>query len=342
MKAIFKESPKSGFVFKDVPMPEISDHDLLLEVTAASICGTDVHIYDFDEWAQKAVKTPLIPGHEFCGRIVEVGKNVTNFKVGQRVSGEGHVTCGVCRNCRSEKRHLCLKVEGIGISRHGAFAEYVSIPAQNAFLLPDEVSDEVASMLDPLGNAIHTALSHPLAGEDVLITGAGPIGAMAAAVCRYVGARRIIVSDLHEYRLEIAKKMGATHCFNVSKKSLHEQISELKMDEGIDFVLEMSGSPYALNDAIELIRPGGGICLLGILPAQAAINWQDVIFKGLNLQGIYGRKMFDTWYRMVAMLSQGLDVNAVLTHRFHFSDFEKAFQTMKSGNCGKVVFSWNK
>ena len=340
MKAIVKEGPKSGFVFKEVPIPKIGEHDLLLEVKAASICGTDLHIYEWDEWAQKAVKHPLVPGHEFCGRIVEIGKGVKNFQLGQRVAGEGHVTCGICRNCRSEKRHLCLNVEGIGISCNGAFAEYVCIPAQNAFLLPDEVSNEVGSMLDPLGNAIHTALSHPLAGEDVLITGAGPIGAMAAAVCRYVGARRVIVSDLHDYRLELANKMGATHCFNVSQKSLNDQISELNMDEGIDFVLEMSGSPKALNDAVELIRPGGGVCLLGILPAHASINWQEVIFKGLNLQGIYGRKMFDTWYRMVAMLSQGLNVDPVLTHRFHFSDFEKAFQTMKSGNCGKIVFHW--
>lgn len=341
MKAIVKSRNEKGLWLQDVEMPQVGERDLLLKVKKTSICGTDLHIYDWDKWAQKTVKVPTILGHEFCGEVVEVGKAVKGFKVSDRVAGEGHITCGHCRNCRTDKRHLCNHITGVGITRDGAFAEYVSIPADNAFLLPDEINDETASILDPLGNAIHTALAYSLSGEDVLITGAGPIGLMATAVARFVGARKVLVSDLNDYRLEMAKKMGATHTVHVGKESLEEVIKTMGMDEGIDVGLEMSGNPKALQSIIEVIRPGSPICLLGILPEDASIDWQKVIFKGLVLKGIYGRKMFETWYKMSGLLSGGLNVAPILTHRYHFEDFEKGFEAMASGKCGKVVLSWD-
>lgn len=341
MKALVKEKPEKGLKLRKVDLPKISSRDLLVKVLSASICGTDLHIYKWDEWSQKNLAPPVIPGHEFCGEIVDMGSEAEGFKIGDRIAGEGHLTCGKCRNCRSEKKHLCLNVIGLGISRNGAFAEYVSIPAENAFLIPPNISNDLASMMDPLGNAIHTALEYNLAGEDVLITGAGPIGIMAAALCHHVGARRIVISDFNEYRLNLAKKMGATHTVNISEVPLEKFIKEMNMSEGIDIALEMSGSSQALQDILNIVRPGSPVCLLGILPNSAAIDWQKVIFKGLTLRGIYGRKMFDTWYKMIGMLSEGLHVSPILTHRFSFEEYKKAFEIMSSGLSGKVVLTWS-
>jgi threonine 3-dehydrogenase len=340
MKALVKTSPEKGLWLKDVDLPTVENNDLLIKVSKTSICGTDLHIYDWDKWAQKTIKVPTVLGHEFCGEVVEIGKSVQGFTLGDRIAGEGHITCGHCRNCRTDKRHLCNHISGVGVTRDGAFAEYVSIPAINAFLLPDNISDDVASILDPLGNAIHTTLAFDLAGEDVLITGAGPIGIMAAAVAKHVGARRVIISDLNDYRLELAKKMGATHTVNVSKTPLEEYVKSIGMLEGVDVGLEMSGNPKALQSILNLIRPGSSIALLGILPDNAAIDWQKVIFKGLTLQGIYGRKMFETWYKMSGMLSDDLDVLPILTHSYSFEDFEEGFKAMSSGKCGKVILDW--
>lgn len=341
MKALVKDNAERGLWLRDVETPKTGTNDLLIKISKTSICGTDLHIYEWDKWAQKTIKVPTVLGHEFCGEVVEIGESVQGFKIGDRIAGEGHITCGHCRNCRTDKRHLCSHIIGVGITRDGAFAEYVSLPAVNAFLLPDDITDDVASVLDPLGNAIHTALAFDLAGEDVLITGAGPIGIMAAAVAKHVGARRIVVSDLNDYRLELARKMGATHTVNVSEIPLEEYIKSMHMHEGIDVALEMSGNPKALQSTLKLIRPGASIALLGILPDDAAIDWQKVIFKGLTLKGIYGRKMFDTWYKMAGMLSAGLDISPILTHHFPFEDYEEGFKAMASGKCGKVVLNWN-
>lgn len=341
MKALVKDLAEPGLWLREVSLPTIGERDLLVKINKTAICGTDLHIYNWDKWSQKTLKLPTVLGHEFCGEIVEMGRSVQSFKVGDRISAEGHITCGNCRNCRTDKRHLCLSTEGIGINRDGAFAEYVSIPAENAFLLPSAINNEIASILDPLGNAVHTALSFNLAGEDVLITGAGPVGLMAVAVAKHVGARRIIITDLNDSRLKLAKTLGATHTVNISQIKLEDFINSMNMDEGVDIALEMSGNPQALQDILEIIRPGGSISLLGILPDDAPVDWQKIIFKGLTLQGIYGRKMFDTWYKMAGMLSGGLDVSPVLTHSFSFDDFEKGFETMKQANCGKVILSWD-
>lgn len=341
MKALVKDSAERGLWLRDVETPKIGTNDLLIKISKTSICGTDLHIYEWDKWAQKTIKVPTVLGHEFCGKVVEIGESVQGFNIGDRIAGEGHITCGHCRNCRTDKRHLCSHIIGVGVTRDGAFAEYVSLPATNAFLLPDDISDDVASVLDPLGNAIHTALAFDLVGEDVLITGAGPIGIMAAAVARHVGARRIVVSDLNDYRLDLAKKMGATHIVNVSETPLEEFIKSMNMHEGIDVAMEMSGNPKALQSTLNLIRPGASIALLGILPDDAAIDWQKVIFKGLTLQGIYGRKMFDTWYKMAGLLSAGLNINPILTHSYSFEDYEEGFKAMATGKCGKVILDWN-
>jgi threonine 3-dehydrogenase len=341
MKALVKDSAERGLWLRDVETPKIGTNDLLIKISKTSICGTDLHIYEWDKWAQKTIKVPTVLGHEFCGKVVEIGESVQGFNIGDRIAGEGHITCGHCRNCRTDKRHLCSHITGVGITRDGAFAEYVSLPATNAFLLPDDISDDVASVLDPLGNAIHTALAFDLVGEDVLITGAGPIGIMAAAVAKHVGARRIVVSDLNDYRLDLAKKMGATHIVNVSETPLEEFIKSMNMHEGIDVAMEMSGNPKALQSTLNLIRPGASIALLGILPDDAAIDWQKVIFKGLTLQGIYGRKMFDTWYKMAGLLSAGLNINPILTHSYSFEDYEEGFKAMATGKCGKVILDWN-
>jgi threonine 3-dehydrogenase len=336
MKALVKKSAGKGLEMEEVPVPEIGGNDLLVKVTKAAICGTDLHIWNWDEWSQKTVKPPMITGHEFVGRIVAIGANVRGYKIGERVSGEGHIVCGVCRSCRAGRRHLCTNTVGIGVNRDGCFAEYLSLPAGNAWHVHPRISSEIASFLDPLGNATHSALSFDLVGEDVLITGAGPIGVMAAAICRHCGAQRIVVTDLNDYRLGLAAKMGATMTVNVKRTSIEEARKKLGII-GFDIGLEMSGSGSAFESMLENMYHGGRIALLGILPNSTGIRWDQVIFKGLIIKGIYGREIFETWYKMQTMLQSGLDVSPVLTHRFPLSDFRKGFEAMQSGDCGKVV-----
>jgi threonine 3-dehydrogenase len=340
MRALVKAKAEAGIWLEDIPRPEPGHNDVLIRVNKTAICGTDIHIYNWDEWASKTIPVPMAVGHEFSGVIVATGSEVRGLKVGDRVSGEGHITCGHCRNCRAGRRHLCRNTVGVGVNRQGCFAEYLSIPASNAFHLPDVISDDIASILDPLGNATHTALSFDLVGEDVLITGAGPIGIMAAAVARHVGARHIVVTDINDYRLDLANKMGATRTVNVGQESLEDIISELGMKEGFDVGLEMSGNPVAFRDMLRNMHHGGRIALLGIPPGDTAIDWNEVIFKGLIIQGIYGRKMFETWYKMSTMLESGLDVSPVITHRLPVAEFQQGFDIMNSGQSGKVILDW--
>jgi threonine 3-dehydrogenase len=325
---------------EDVPKPVVGHNDVLVKVQKTGICGTDIHIYNWDEWSQRTIKTPMHIGHEFMGVVAEVGGEVTGFKAGDRVSGEGHITCGNCRNCRAGKRHLCRNTVGLGVNRIGCFAEYVAIPAFNIFRIPEAISDEIASFFDPLGNAVHTALSFDLVGEDVLITGAGPIGVMAAAICRHVGARHVVLTDVNDYRLELGKKLGATRVVNVAKEELANVMTELGMTEGFDVGLEMSGNGAAFKQMFKTMNHGGRVAILGIPPGEISIDWSQVIFKGLVLKGIYGREMFETWYKMTAMLQSGLDITPVLTHRFPINDFQKAFEIMRTGASGKVVLDW--
>jgi threonine 3-dehydrogenase len=340
MKALVKAKPEPGIWMQEVPLPEVGPNDVRIRIHKTSICGTDVHIYNWDEWAQETVPVPMTIGHEFAGEIVEVGSQVGGFEIGQRVSGEGHVTCGYCRNCRAGKRHLCRNAVGVGTTRPGAFAEYLVIPAGNAFRLPDSISDDVASVLDPLGNAAHTALSFDLVGEDVLITGAGPIGCMASAISRHVGARHVVVTDVNDYRLELALRMGATRVLNVTRETVREAMTELGMREGFDVGMEMSGSGQAFRDLLGTMNHGGKVAILGIPPDDVSIDWSEVIFKGLVLKGIYGREMFETWYKMSSMLQSGLDVRPVLTHHFPHTAYQEAFEVMRSGRSGKVVLDW--
>jgi threonine 3-dehydrogenase len=340
MKAIAKLKPEEGIWMDDVPSPEIGPNDLLIKIQKTAICGTDIHIYNWDAWSQATVPVPMVIGHEFMGVVADKGSAVVGFEFGDRVSGEGHVTCGHCRNCRAGKRHLCRNTVGVGVNRQGAFAEYLSLPAFNAFKLPTDIPDEIASFFDPLGNATHTALSFDLVGEDVLITGAGPIGCMAAAICQHVGARFVVVTDVNEYRLELARKLGATLAINVTKTSIQDAMAELGMREGFDVGLEMSGNPSAFNDMISTMNHGGRIGILGIPPAECAIDWSQVIFKGLILKGVYGREMFETWYKMAAMLQGGLDVRPIFTHRLPVDAFQEGFNIMRSGQSGKVVLDW--
>ncbi len=322
-------------------MPTISTNEVLIKVEKTAICGTDLHIYNWDEWSQRTIHPPLVIGHEFVGEIVELGLGVHNYSVGDRVSAEGHITCGMCRNCRAGRRHLCTDTKGIGVNRDGAFAEYITVPASNLWLIPDEIPSEIAACFDPLGNATHCALSFTVVGEDVLITGAGPIGIMAAGICRYIGARHIVVTDINDFRLELAGKMGATHLVNVARENLDEAMRAQNIHEGFDIGLEMSGSPEAFNDMLHHMYHGGRVALLGILPAKTLIDWDQVIFKGLHIKGIYGREMFETWYKMTQMVAGGLDLTPVLTHRLAIDDYMVGFEAMKSGECGKVVCSWN-
>ena len=340
MKALVKAKKEVGLWMEDVPVPDVGPNDVLVKVRRASICGTDVHIWNWDEWSQRTIPVPMTIGHEFMGEVAELGSEVRGLEVGQRVSGEGHVTCGHCRNCRAGRRHLCRNTVGLGVNRTGCFAEYVSLPAVNVFPLPDAVTDDIASFLDPLGNAVHTALSFDMVGEDVLITGAGPIGVMAASVARFVGARHIVVTDVNEYRLELAKKMGATRAVNVQKQSLRDVMEELHMTEGFDVGLEMSGNGEAFRGMLDVMNHGGRVAILGIPTKDVAIDWNQVIFKGLILKGIYGREMFETWYKMAAMIQSGLDVGPVLTHRFPVADFAKGFEVMRTGQSGKVVLDF--
>ncbi|MBT3179338.1 MAG: L-threonine 3-dehydrogenase [Candidatus Marinimicrobia bacterium] len=340
MKALVKNSPERGIWLENVPMPTCSTNDVKIKITHTAICGTDLHIYKWDDWSQRTIKTPLITGHEFCGLIEEIGPGVTHFQVGDRVSGEGHITCGYCRNCRAGKRHLCHKTVGIGIHRNGAFAEYLVMPEFNVWPVHKEIPSEIAAFFDPFGNAAHTALSFEMVGEDVLITGAGPIGIMAVAICNYVGARHIVITDVNEFRLELAQKMGATKVVNVSKEKIEDVISDLGMSNGFDVGLEMSGNPEAFKSMLNNMYHGGRIALLGLLPETTQINWDDIIFKGLHVKGIYGREMFETWYKMTQMLRSGLDISKVLTHTFPIDEFQKGFDIMETGNCGKVVLEW--
>jgi threonine 3-dehydrogenase len=340
VKALVKAEKKPGIWMQEVPVPEIGPNDLLIKVRKAAICGTDIHIYNWDPWSQKTIPVPMTVGHEFTGEVAAIGSEVVGFTKGERVSGEGHITCGHCRNCRAGKRHLCRNTVGIGVHRNGCFAEYLSLPAVNAFRVPQEIPDEISSFFDPMGNAVHTALSFDLTGEDVLITGAGPIGCMAAAIARHVGARHVVVTDVNDYRLALAKKMGASRAVNVSSASLDGVMKELGMTEGFDVGMEMSGNASALRSMLSAMNNGGRVAVLGIPPAEVSVDWNEIIFKGLILKGIYGREMFETWYKMAAMLQSGLDVKAVLTHRFPVADFEKAFEVMRSGQSGKVILEW--
>lgn len=340
MKALVKSRPEPGLWMEEVPVPTPGPNDVLIEVGFAAICGTDLHIHKWDHWAEQTLKLPLVVGHEFMGEIVAVGTHVEGFAIGDRVSGEGHITCGHCRRCRAGNRHLCRNTRGIGVNRDGAFADYLCLPAVNAFKLPTQIPDEIAAFLDPLGNAVHTALTYDLVGEDVLITGAGPIGCMAAAIAKHVGARHIVVTDVNEYRLELARKLGATRVVNPTRTDLRAVMGELGMTEGFDVGLEMSGHPEAFRTMLDTMNHGGKIALLGIFSDPVAIDWGKVIFKGLELKGIYGRQMFETWYKMSSLLQAGLNVSPVLTHRFKRSQFEEAFATIAAGACGKVVLDW--
>lgn len=340
MKALVKAHAEPGIWMQDVPEPAIGPNDVLIKIKKTAICGTDIHIYNWDEWSQRTVPVPMVIGHEFMGEIAEVGSAVTGFAVGDRVSGEGHLTCGHCRNCRAGKRHLCRNTIGVGVNRAGCFAEYLSLPAFNAFKLPHNVPDDFAAFFDPFGNAVHTALAFDLVGEDVLITGAGPIGCMAAAVCRHVGARYVVVTDVNPYRLELAKAMGAHVVVDARTSSPRDAMRELGMTEGYDVGLEMSGNPQAFRDLLAVMNHGGRVAVLGIPPPDTVIDWNQVIFKGLEIKGIYGREMFETWYKMTSLLQSGLDLSPVLTHHFPIDEFQAGFEVMRSGSSGKVVLNW--
>jgi len=344
MKALMKIKPEEGIWLLDTSKPQIGPNDVLIKVKRSAICGTDIHIYNWDGWAQKTIPVPMTVGHEFAGEIVDIGSEVHleyfNMKVGDRVSAEGHVTCGYCRNCRAGKRHLCRNTVGVGVNRSGSFAEYVAVPAFNVYKLSDDISDDMGAIFDPYGNAAHTALAFDLVGEDVLITGAGPIGIMAAAIAQFVGARHVVITDINEYRLDLARKMGATRAVNVANDSLQDVMADLQMTEGFDVGLEMSGAPQAFASMLDTMNHGGKIAMLGIMPSGAGADWEKVIFKGLEIKGIYGRRMFETWYKMGAMLQGGLDLSPILTHHFAIDDFQKGFDIMRSGQSGKVILEW--
>jgi len=341
MKALVKLKKERGLWLQDVPAPEAGPEDVLIKVERSAICGTDLHIYNWDDWAQRTIPVPMTVGHEFVGRVAAVGREVSGLAPGDRVSGEGHITCGHCRNCRAGRQHFCRNTVGVGVNRPGSFAEYIAIPARNAYPIPADLPDDVAATLDPLGNAAHTALSYDLVGEDVLVAGAGPIGLMAAAIARHVGARHVVVTDVNDYRLGLAGRVGATRAVNVRTTDLRAVMDALGMTEGFDVGLEMSGSPDALRQMIDVMNNGGNLALLGIPPGQTAVDWSQVIFKGLKIKGIYGREMYDTWYKMIAMLQSGLDISPVLTHRFPVDAFEAGFAAMNEGRSGKVILSWS-
>ncbi|MEI8029702.1 MAG: L-threonine 3-dehydrogenase [Comamonadaceae bacterium] len=340
MRALVKLERGPGLTLTKVKKPTVGHNDVMIRVRKTAICGTDIHIWKWDEWAQKTIPVPMHVGHEYVGEIVEMGQEVRGFEIGDRVSGEGHITCGHCRNCRAGRRHLCRNTQGVGVNREGCFADFLVIPAFNAFKIPDGISDDLAAIFDPYGNATHTALSFNLVGEDVLITGAGPIGIMAAAIARHVGARHVVVTDVNDYRLALASTMGATRTVNVANASLTEAMQELGMVEGFDVGMEMSGVPTAFQSLLANMNHGGKVALLGIPPSNTAIDWNQVIFKGLEIKGVYGREMFETWYKMVAMLQSGLDLSPILTHHFSVEDFEQGFAAMLSGQSGKVILEW--
>lgn len=340
MRAIAKLTPAPGLQMIEVPVPTPGINDVLIKVKKTSICGTDIHIYNWDDWSQKTIKPPMVIGHEFVGVVEQVGENVLNFKPGDLVDGEGHIVCGVCRNCLAGRRHLCKDTQGVGVNRQGAFAEYLCIPATNAVHVDPAIPLDVLSCFDPLGNAVHTALKYDVIGEDVLITGAGPIGCMATAIVKQVGARKVVVTDVNPARLALAKRMGATRVVDVSKEKLPDVQHELGMKEGFDIGLEMSGNPRALADMIDNMCHGGRIALLGIMPGAAAVDWNKVVFNMLTIKGIYGREMYETWYKMTALIQSGLDITPVITHRFNCTEFQEGFDLMRTGKSGKIVLNW--
>jgi len=341
MKALVKKYRKPGLWLEDVPEPQIGINDLLIRVDRTGICGTDLHIYKWDEWSQKTIPVPMVVGHEFVGRVEKVGSNVADFSPGDLVSAEGHVVCGRCRNCLAGRRHLCKDTQGIGVNRPGAFAELISVPVTNVWHHDDNIDLDVASIFDPFGNAVHTALSFGVLGEDVLVTGAGPIGIMAAAVVKHAGARHVVITDANKYRLELARKMGVDIAVNITDgRSLADVQAELGMKEGFDVGLEMSGNGAALNGMVDNMCHGGKIAILGIPSGPMPFDWNKVIFNMLTIKGVYGREMYETWYKMTVMIQSGLNIKPVITHRFHYTEFEKGFEAMLSGNCGKVVLNW--
>jgi len=340
MKALVKRKAEPGLWLEDVPEPEVGINDVLIKVDRTGICGTDVHIYNWDVWAQKTIPVPLVVGHEFVGEIIEVGSNVADFRPGDIVSGEGHVVCGRCRNCLAGRRHLCANTKGIGVNRPGAFAEYLLLPMTNVWLHDPSIDRDIASIFDPFGNAVHTALSFPVLGEDVLITGAGPIGIMAAAVVRHAGARYVVITDVNPWRLELAKRMGVNLAVDARSERLTDVQMQLGMQEGFDVGLEMSGNPGAFRELLDNMCHGGKIAMLGIPNEPIEINWNTVVFNMLTIKGIYGREMYETWYKMTVMLQSGLDISPVITHRFDFTEFEKGFDAIRSGQSGKVVLYW--
>ena len=340
MKALVKAKPEPGLWMEHVPLPETGASDVLIKVRKSAICGTDVHIWNWDEWASQTVPVPMVVGHEFCGEIVETGTAASKYSIGQRVSGEGHIVCGTCRNCRAGRGHLCRNTQGVGVHRPGSFAEYICIPEDNIVPIPDDIPDEIAAIFDPFGNAVHTALSFDLVGEDVLVTGAGPIGIMGAVVARRCGARKVVITDINPSRLELAQKMGIEYVVNAAEENLSDVMQKIGMTEGFDVGLEMSGAAPAFRDMIDKMNNGGKIAILGIAPTGFEIDWNKVIFKMLNLKGIYGREIFETWYKMIAFVQGGLDLSPIITHRISIDDFEKGFADMRSGNAGKVVMDW--
>src|SRR5580693_1681738 len=341
MKALVKARAEPGIWMQDVPEPTVGHNDVLIKVHRSAICGTDMHIYNWDAWAQKSVPVPMAVGHEYSGEIVELGSEVQGFSTGDRVSGEGHITCGHCRNCRAGRRHLCRNTQGVGVNRAGAFAQFLTIPASNVFKLSPAIDDEIASILDPFGNATHTALAFNVVGEDVLITGAGPIGIMAVAIARYCGARHIVITDVNQFRLDLAAQMGASKAINVTHQSLDDAMKDLGMEEGFDVGLEMSGNAAAFREMLRTMHHGGSVAILGIPPGEMAIDWNQVIFKGLTLKGIYGREMFETWYKMASMLQSGLRLEPIITHHFPIQEYIQGFETMGSGKSGKVILDWS-
>jgi threonine 3-dehydrogenase len=340
MKALVKQKREPGLWMDEVPVPAIGPNDVLIKIRKTAICGTDLHIYNWDDWSQRTIPVPMVTGHEFVGVVEQIGSHVSGFKLGDRVSGEGHITCGHCRNCRAGRRHLCRNTMGVGVNRPGCFGEFLSVPASNVFKLPAEIPDDIAAIFDPYGNAVHTALSFDLVGEDVLITGAGPIGIMAVAIARHVGARFVVITDVNEYRLELAKKMRPDRVVNATKENLKDVMKGLGMTEGFDVGMEMSGNPQAFQSLIEVMNNGGRVGVLGIFPGPVAIDWGLVCFHGLFLKGIYGREMFETWYKMTSMLQSGLDISPVITHRFPVGDYLRGFEVMNQGQAGKVILEW--
>jgi len=340
MKALVKAKPEAGLWMQYVPVPEPGPNDVLIKVKKSAICGTDVHIWKWDEWSAKTVPVPMVVGHEFCGEIVDCGKAITKFHIGERVSGEGHVVCGTCRNCRAGRGHLCRNTMGVGVNCPGSFAEYVRIPEANVVPIPDNISDEIAAIFDPFGNAVHTALSFDLVGEDVLVTGAGPIGIMGALVAQKVGARKVVITDISPYRINLAKRLGVQHVVNAAEETLSDVMTRIGMTEGFDVGLEMSGAAPAMRDMIDKMNNGGKMALLGIAPTEFAVDWNEIIFKMLTVKGIYGREIFETWYKMIALVQSGLNLTDLITHRIDIDEFESGFAAMISGEAGKIVMDW--